>query len=102
MMFRWLTFAFDMLVLLGFIAAAVAWAKRVGGAAPWLLAAVGVIDGALICMFRVVFVVGRGSSDYQSFERAVNVLQLLDSASMFLCGGLVLVAFFLMMPKTVR
>ena len=97
----WLAFLVDLLVVAGFVGAAVLWAKRIGGAAPWLLAAVGVIDGAMICLFRLVFTIHPGST-FAEFERTLSLLSLLDAFSMYACGGLALVAFFLMMPKTPR
>lgn len=101
MILGWLTFLFDVAVAAGFVVAALVWGKRIGGAGPWLLAAVGVIDAGLLVMFRLLFLIHPGNT-FEGFERALNLLQLLDAASMFLCGVLALVAFFLMTPKTAR
>lgn len=99
---HFLAMGVDILAALGLVVAAVLWAKRVGGAAPWLLAAIGVIDAFMIVLFRL-FAGGPGpSSSFEAYERMLNALQLLDAATMFLCGALALVAFFLMMPKTAR
>ena len=97
----WLTFLIDVAVAAGFVVAALVWGKRIGGAAPWLLALVGAVDAALLVFFRLLFVLGSRSAGV-AFEHSLNLLQLLDAASMFLCGILALVAFYLLMPKTVR
>ena len=100
--FHWLAIGVDVLSALGFVVAALLWGKRVGGAAPWLLAAVAVIDVGMFGLFSLFDAMHDASASFESYERSLSLLQLLDAASMFFCGALALVAFFLMMPKTAR
>jgi hypothetical protein len=98
-----LIFLLELAVPVAFVVVAALFAKRVGGAAPWLLALVGVVDAFLFLAFRVAGWMVRGPRGYaMSGERIFNLLRLLDGVAMFGCGLLALVACLLLMPKTPR
>jgi hypothetical protein len=97
----WLIFFVNLIACAGFIAIAVIRAKRIGGVAPWLLAAVGAVDAGLFVLFRLFEVVSDPSNMYES-SRSLATLELLDGLAMYGLGVLVLVAFYMLMPPTRR
>ena len=102
-LFPWLGFLVNMGAAGGFVLACVLYAKRIGGAGPWLVASVGAIDALLILMFRVNAMMGRDPSEsFVDFERKMLVLDSVDAFFTMLSAILALVGFALMMPKTRR
>jgi hypothetical protein len=100
----WLVLLIDVAAALAFVVAAVVWAKRIGGAAPWMLAAIAGLDGLLILLSRVLATTTRSAAygHYDDVTRMWNVFGLLDATTSFASGALALVAFALLMPKTPR
>jgi len=92
----WLAFLVNMAVAIGFAVIAAISAKRIGGVGPWILTAVGAIDAFLILAYRITFTISVGPHDL------VLVVEGLDALLTMLSVVLVLVAFGLMMPKTIR
>jgi len=97
----------DILAAVACLVCAIVLAKRIGGAAPWLIAAVAALDALIVALFRgYVFVrdMNRPSLGYSYFDDdpTLRVLQMLDVLATYTMGIVMLVAFWLLMPKTVR
>ncbi|HEY1957681.1 MAG TPA: hypothetical protein VGH28_18805 [Polyangiaceae bacterium] len=98
-----LLFLVELAVPVAFVVLAVLFAKRVGGAGPWLLALVGVVDALLFLAFRAARWMAMGPRGYGApIERIFNTLRFFDALAMFGCGFVALLACFLLMPKTPR
>jgi hypothetical protein len=99
-LFSWLSFLLDMAMCGGFVLVCALYAKRIGGFGPWLVASVGAIDALLILAYRVLSMLGRGSSSMFEIERSLMFVQLGDAFFTFLSAIAALVGFALMMtPK---
>ena len=74
-------------------------AKRIGGIAPWLIAAMCAIDMFLGAVYRIY----RLLSETPRFEDSTyTLLMLFEALSTYVMGLLVLVACFLLMPRLRR
>ncbi len=78
---------------------ALAYAKRIGGPGPWMLAAVGAIDASFLCVFRMLRFAAHTMSAL-AWSSTFSVLLLADAVMMVVAGGLALLGLALMMPKT--
>jgi hypothetical protein len=96
----WLSFLMNMALCGGFVLAVVLYAKRIGGAGPWFVAAIGVIDALLILVYRVHHMMGIGTSSIFEYDRNLTLIELGDAFLTVLSALVALVGFGLMMtPK---
>ena len=93
----------DILAAVGCIVTAIVFAKRIGGAGPWLIAAAAALDVAIIVMFRLYFFVmesSRGSGS--GIDSTYTLLGIVDAVGTCTMGILVVVACGLLMPRVPR
>ena len=99
----WLGFLANVGAAGGFVLVCALYAKRIGGAGPWLVASVGVIDALLMLMFRVHAMMGRDPTrSFSDYEREMLVLDSIDMLMTLGSALLALVGFALLMPKPRR
>ena len=93
----------DILAAIACIVTAIVFAKRIGGAAPWLIAAVAAADVAIIVMFRVYFFVMESSRGYGSgIDSTYTLLGMLDALGTYAMGIVMVIACGLLMPRLPR
>jgi hypothetical protein len=98
----WFSFLVNMALCAGFVLACALYAKRIGGAGPWLVASVGVIDALLVLAYRVHSLIGRGTGSMFEYERSLTFIELGDGFLTVISGIIALVGFALLMPPTRR
>ena len=96
----WLSFFVNMALCGGFVVACALYAKRIGGAGPWLVAGIGATDALLVLVYRVHRLLGPGPGSMFEYERSLTFIELGDAFFTVLSGVAALVGFALMMtPK---